>query len=70
MLKSPSHTSPRVINVDQNKAYPPAVEELKDEGVLSVASQLRQCKYLNKVLVQIVSDYTRYCGKGIIQNRF
>src|SRR6185503_452061 len=43
MLKAPKHQCPRVINVDQNKAYPPAVEELKKEGVLPVTSQLRQC---------------------------
>jgi IS6 family transposase len=29
MLKLPQHSSPRVINVDRNKAYPPTVEELK-----------------------------------------
>jgi transposase-like protein len=52
MLKAPNHQSPRVINVDRNKAYPPAVEELKEEGVLSVASQLRQCKYLNNIIEQ------------------
>src|SRR5262249_49830083 len=52
MLKAPKHQSPRVINVDQNKAYPPAVEELKEEGVLSVAAQLRQCKYLNNIVEQ------------------
>jgi transposase-like protein len=52
MLKLPQHSSPRVINVDQNRAYPPAVEELKEEGVLSVASQLRQCKYLNSIVEQ------------------
>ena len=39
MLKAPKHQSPRVINVDQNKSYPPAVEELKEEGVLSIAAQ-------------------------------
>jgi transposase-like protein len=49
MLKLPRHPSPRVINVDQNQAYPPAVEELKEEGVLSIASQLRRCKYLNNI---------------------
>jgi IS6 family transposase len=42
MLKSPSHSSPRVINVERNKAYLPAVEELKEEGVLSIATQLRR----------------------------
>jgi transposase, IS6 family len=52
MLKAAKHQSPRVINVDWNKAYPLAVEELKEVGVLSVASQLRQCKYLNNIVEQ------------------
>jgi transposase-like protein len=52
MLKAPKHQSPRVIKVDQNKAYPPAVEELKEEGILPSDSQLRQCKYLNNILEQ------------------
>jgi transposase, IS6 family len=52
MLKAPKHQSPRVINVDRNKAYPPAVEELKEEGVLPIASQLRQSKYLNNIIEQ------------------
>ena len=52
MLKAPKHQSPRVINVDRNNAYPPAVEELKEEGVLPIASQLRQSKYLNNILEQ------------------
>src|SRR5262249_51901393 len=52
MFKLPQHSSPRVINVDQNKAYPPAVEELKEEGVLSTAAQLRICKYLNNIVEQ------------------
>jgi transposase, IS6 family len=52
MLKAPNHQSPRVINVDQNRSYPPAIEELKEEGVLSVAAQLRQCKYLNNIVEQ------------------
>jgi transposase-like protein len=52
MPKAPKHQSPRVINVDRNNAYPPAVEELKEEGVLAVTSQLRQCKYLNNIVEQ------------------
>jgi IS6 family transposase len=52
MLKAPKHPSPRVINVDRNKAYPPAVEELKEEGVLSIVAQLRRCKYLNNIVEQ------------------
>ena len=52
MLRLPQHSSPRVINVDQNKAYPPAVEELREEGVLPVVAQLLQCKYLNNIVEQ------------------
>src|SRR5215470_9427753 len=52
MLKAPKHQPPRVINVDWNNAYPPAIEALKKEGVLAVTSQLRQCKYLNNILEQ------------------
>ena len=52
MLKASKHQSPRVINVDQNKAYPPAVEELKEEGILSIAAQLRRCEYLNNIVEQ------------------
>jgi transposase, IS6 family len=52
MLKAASHSSPRVINVDKNPAYPPAVEQLKEEGILPSRTQLRQCKYLNNILEQ------------------
>src|SRR5262247_3941636 len=52
MLKLTQHSSPRVINVDQNKAYPPTVEELKEKGVLSIVAQLRQCKYLSNIVEQ------------------
>jgi transposase-like protein len=52
MLKAPKHQPPRVINVDQNRSYPPAVEELKEEGILSIAAQLRRCKYLNNIVEQ------------------
>jgi transposase, IS6 family len=52
MLKTASHSSPLVINVDQNKSYPPAVEQLKEEGTLPYRTQLRQCKYLNNLIEQ------------------
>jgi transposase, IS6 family len=52
MLKAPSHSSPRVINVDKNQAYPPAVEQLKEEGTFPNRTQLRQCKYLNNLIEQ------------------
>jgi transposase-like protein len=41
-----------VINVDENPAYPAAVEALKQEGVLPRRVRLRQCKYLNNVVEQ------------------
>jgi transposase-like protein len=52
MLKAASHSSPRVINVDKNPAYPPVVEQLKEEGILSNRTHLRQCKYLNNLIEQ------------------
>src|SRR6476620_5658331 len=43
-----SHTTtPRVITVDKNAAYPKALNELKAEGILPPASELRLVKYLN-----------------------
>jgi IS6 family transposase len=47
------HTDvPRVIKVDKNAAYPPALKELKVEGVLSEETELRQVKYLNHLIEQ------------------
>jgi transposase-like protein len=52
MLKVASHSSPRVISVDKNPAYPSAVEQLKEEGTLPNRTQLRQSKYLNNIIEQ------------------
>jgi transposase, IS6 family len=49
-LSSPGNPVPRVINVDKNPAFPPAVEALKIEGILPRRVRLRQCKYLNNVV--------------------
>ena len=43
---------PRVINVDKNAAYPPAIKALKQEGVLPRRVRLRQCKFLNNIVEQ------------------
>jgi transposase, IS6 family len=51
-LSAPGNPVPRVINVDQNPAFPAAVEKLKTEGVLPRRVRLRQCKYLNNVVEQ------------------
>jgi transposase, IS6 family len=46
-----SHTStPRVITVDKNAAYPKAFKELKAEGILPDSCALRQRKYLNRIV--------------------
>ncbi len=38
--------TPRVINVDKNRAYPVAVNDLKQEGTLRRRCRLRQCEIL------------------------
>ncbi len=45
-------TTPRVINVDKNPAYPKAMDELKAEGQLPQECQLRPVKYLNNLIEQ------------------
>lgn len=48
-----SHTQePRVINVDKNAAYPPAVDDIKAEEQLPKTTELRQVKYLNNQVEQ------------------
>ena len=48
-----SHTiAPRVITVDKNAAYPPAIKALKKEKSLPRATKTRQIKYMNNVVEQ------------------
>jgi IS6 family transposase len=51
-LQASHTTSPRVINIDQNAAYPCAFKDLQEADVLSEACQLRPCKYLNNIVEQ------------------
>ena len=51
-LEASHTTTPRVINVDRNPAYPKAVEELKAAGKLPQGCQLRPVKYLNNLIEQ------------------
>jgi transposase-like protein len=44
--------TPRVINVDKNAAYPRAIADLKDAGVLPQHVELRRVKYLNNLIEQ------------------
>ena len=52
ILKVRHSKQPRVINVDKNAAYPIAVEELRQSGLLSDDCELRQEKYLNNIVEQ------------------
>lgn len=51
-LKTTCNQLPRLINVDKNPAYPPAIEELKAKSTLTQACELRQNKYLNNLVEQ------------------
>ena len=52
VFANPANVQPRVINVDKNPAYPAAIKELKDEGMLRRRCRVRQCKYLNNIVEQ------------------
>ena len=47
MLNAVHTQTPRVINVDKNAAYPPAIDDLKADEHLPETTGLRQVKYLN-----------------------
>ncbi len=52
MLKAIHTSSPKVITVDKNAAYPKAIAELKAEKELPKTVKLRQKKYLNNIVEQ------------------
>lgn len=52
VLKAKHNQQPRVINVDKNAAYPPAIKQLKKQKILDKDSGLRQVKYLNNLIEQ------------------
>jgi hypothetical protein len=51
-LGEENHPAPRVINTDKHAAYPPAIVELKADGVLEEKCTHRPVQYLNNVLEQ------------------
>jgi transposase-like protein len=51
-LKATPNQETRVINVDKNAAYPPAINELKADQTLSETCELRTVKYLNNIVEQ------------------
>jgi IS6 family transposase len=54
MLKLPHHSSPRVINVDKNPAYPPTVKQLKEERTLpNRTQQNKRLKAENEIIREL-----------------
>ena len=51
-LAAPHTSTPRVITVDKNAAYPKAFKELKAAGAIPERGELRQSKYLNNIVEQ------------------
>jgi transposase, IS6 family len=58
VFRSSANPIPRVINVDKNAAYPPAIAALKKRGTLPRRVRLRQCKFLNNVIEMVQSQMT------------
>ena len=52
VLEASHTTTPRIITVDKNAAYPKALTELKASGAVPAACELRQVKYLNNRIEQ------------------
>ena len=51
-LNSNHNQIPRVITVDKNPAYPPAIDKLKNDRMLPRNVGIRQIKYLNNIIEQ------------------
>jgi len=64
-LNSAHNQSPRVINVDNNAAYPPAIDESKADQTLTETSELRPVKYLNNIVGQDHQAIKRLVNPGM-----
>lgn len=64
-LKAVHTCSPRVITVDQNAAYPKAIDELKQKEELPKQVKLRQKKYLNNIVEQDHRSIKRLVKPGM-----
>ena len=51
-LNAEHNQTPRVINVDKNAAYPPAIDNLIADQALTKTTELRPVKYLNNMVEQ------------------
>ena len=64
-FKASHSKKPRVVNVDKNPAYSPAMEELKKENCVSKDCKLRQVKYLNNIVEQDHRFIKRVVNPGL-----
>ena len=64
-LAAPHTSTPRVITVDKNAAYPKAFKELKAERALLDACELRQNKSLNDLVEQDHRSIKRLVKPGM-----
>lgn len=64
-FKSSHNQEPRVINVDKNTAYPPAIDEIKADSCLPKTTELRPVKYLNNIVEQDHRIYKRLVNPGM-----
>jgi len=51
-MNAAHNQEPRVMNVDKNAAYPPAIDSLKADQTLPKTTELRRVKYLNNIVEQ------------------
>jgi transposase-like protein len=51
-LSSNHNQIPKIITVDKNPAYLPAIDELKNDRMLPKNAGIRQIKYLNNIIEQ------------------
>jgi transposase-like protein len=52
ILKNKHCKSPRIINVDKAKSFPPAFDECKKAGIIPAATKLCRQKYMNNIQEQ------------------
>ncbi len=65
VLKAEHNQTPRVINVDKNAAYPPAIDSLTQDQTLPETTELRPVKYLNNIVEQDHRAIKRLVNPGM-----
>ena len=64
-MNAAHNQEPRVINVDKNAAYPPAIDSLKADQTLPKTTELRRVKYLNNIVEQDHRAIKRLVNPGM-----